>query len=154
MNEETFKENYGIEPKRIVDLKALMGDASDNIPGVFGIGEKTALTLLKKWQSLDNIYKNIDEISPKVRYNDNTYFNVELKADMIIGEIEKGTENQLTKNDYNRILREVENEVSNVIEKTFYTLIKAKSDCLRVGNYIAKDCPDYYSEQDKTRWTQ
>lgn len=81
-----------------------------------------------------------------VRYNDNTYFNVELKADMIIGEIEKGTENQLTKNDYNRILREVENEVSNVIEKTFYTLIKAKSDCLRVGNYIAKDCPDYYSE--------
>lgn len=50
------------------------------------------------------------------------------------------------KNDYNRILREVENEVSNVIEKTFYTLIKAKSDCLRVGNYIAKDCPDYYSE--------
>ena len=83
MNEETFKENYGIEPKRIVDLKALMGDASDNIPGVFGIGEKTALTLLKKWQSLDNIYKNIDEISPKVREKlikdkDNAYFSYEL----------------------------------------------------------------------------
>lgn len=81
-----------------------------------------------------------------VRYNNNTYFDVELKADMIISEIEKGTENKLSKNDYNRILREVENEVSNVLEKTFYALIKAKSDCLRVGNYIAKDCPDYYSE--------
>ena len=81
-----------------------------------------------------------------VRYNNNTYFDVELKGDMIIGEIEKGTEYKLSKNDYNRILKETENEVSNVIDKTFNALIKTKSDCLRVGNYIAKDCPDYYSE--------
>lgn len=100
----------------------------------------------EKLGKIDVHISNIKCKKGAVRYNNNTYFNVELKADMIISEIEKGTENKLSKNDYNRLLREVENEVSNVIEKTFYALIKAKSDCLRVGNYIAKDCPDYYSE--------
>ena len=61
-NEETFKEAYGIDPIRIIDLKALMGDSSDNIPGVKGIGEKTALKLLQQYGSLDNIYQNIDSI--------------------------------------------------------------------------------------------
>lgn len=100
----------------------------------------------EKLGKIDVHISNIKCKKGAVRYNNNTYFNVELKADMIISEIEKGTENKLSKNDYNRLLREVENEVSNVIEKTFYALIKAESDCLRVGNYIAKDCPDYYSE--------
>ena len=61
-NEETFFEAYGIEPKKVVDLKALMGDPSDNIPGVKGIGEKTALKLLQQYGSLDGIYENIDNI--------------------------------------------------------------------------------------------
>ena len=116
MNEETFKENYGIEPKRIVDLKALMGDASDNIPGVFGIGEKTALTLLKKWQSLDNIYKNIDEISPKVREKlikdkDNAYFSYELAT--IYKDVPIDTDLNKIKyegptSEYNKVLEEYE----------------------------------------------
>lgn len=66
-NEESFKRAYGIEPIRIVDLKALMGDSSDNIPGVKGIGEKTALKLLQKYGSLDNIYENIDSIKGAAR---------------------------------------------------------------------------------------
>jgi 5'-3' exonuclease len=61
-NEKTFFEDYGIEPKKVVDLKALMGDSSDNIPGVKGIGEKTALKLLTEHGSLDGIYENIDSI--------------------------------------------------------------------------------------------
>ncbi|HPF82699.1 MAG TPA: DNA polymerase I [Bacilli bacterium] len=61
-NEQTFFEAYGIEPKRVVDLKALMGDPSDNIPGVKGIGEKTALKLLQEYKSLDGVYENIDSI--------------------------------------------------------------------------------------------
>ncbi len=61
-NPKTFKEDYGIEPIRMIDLKALMGDASDNIPGVKGIGEKTALKLLVEYGTLDNLYAHIDEI--------------------------------------------------------------------------------------------
>ena len=61
-NENSFKEEYGIDPIRIIDLKALMGDSSDNIPGVKGIGEKTALKLLQEYGSLDGIYENIDKI--------------------------------------------------------------------------------------------
>ncbi len=62
MNEETFIDTYGIKPIRMIDLKGLMGDASDNIPGVKGIGEKTALKLLQEYDSLENVYENIDNI--------------------------------------------------------------------------------------------
>ena len=67
MNEDTFRQIYGIEPPRMIDLKALMGDASDNIPGVKGIGEKTALTLLKSYGSLDGVYDHIEEIKGKTK---------------------------------------------------------------------------------------
>lgn len=62
MNEEIFIDTYGIKPIRMIDLKGLMGDASDNIPGVKGIGEKTALKLLQEYDSLENVYDNIDNI--------------------------------------------------------------------------------------------
>ena len=61
-NVESFKKDYGIDPINIIDLKALMGDSSDNIPGVKGIGEKTALKLLHEYKTLDGIYENIDNI--------------------------------------------------------------------------------------------
>lgn len=67
MNHDTFVETYGIEPIRMVDLKGLMGDSSDNIPGVKGIGEKTALKLLQKYVSVDGVYDHIDEISGAVK---------------------------------------------------------------------------------------
>ena len=66
-NPETFKANYGIEPIKMIDLKALMGDQSDNIPGVRGIGEKTALKLLQEYGSLEAIYENIDSVKGKVK---------------------------------------------------------------------------------------
>ncbi|MCX7695779.1 MAG: DNA polymerase I [Caloramator sp.] len=62
---EAIKQKYGFEPIKIIDLKGLMGDASDNIPGVPGIGEKTALKLLNEFGSIENIYENIDKISAK-----------------------------------------------------------------------------------------
>ncbi|MBQ2872976.1 MAG: DNA polymerase I [Bacilli bacterium] len=62
MNKEVFFDTYGLEPIKMIDLKSLMGDASDNIPGVKGIGEKTALKLLQEYGSLDGVYKNIDNI--------------------------------------------------------------------------------------------
>lgn len=66
-NEETFRADYGIDPIKIIDLKALMGDPSDNIPGVKGIGEKTALKLLQEHGSLDGIYENIESIKGKTK---------------------------------------------------------------------------------------
>ena len=65
MTPETFFEAYGFAPVHIVDLKALMGDASDNIPGVPGVGEKTAMALIQKYQSIDEIYRLLPDIEAK-----------------------------------------------------------------------------------------
>lgn len=64
---QKFVEDYGIEPIRMIDLKALMGDASDNIPGVKGIGEKTALKLLQEYDSVENLYNHLDNITGKTK---------------------------------------------------------------------------------------
>ena len=68
-DEAKFREEYGFEPKKLIDLKALMGDSSDNIPGVAGVGPKTAKELLAKFGSLDGVYENIGDpsIRPKLR---------------------------------------------------------------------------------------
>lgn len=65
-NPENFYEEYKIKPENIVDLKALAGDSSDNIPGVKGIGEKTALSLLVDYKTVEEIYEHIDNIKGKV----------------------------------------------------------------------------------------
>lgn len=83
MDKKTFIETYGFEPIKMIDLKALMGDASDNIPGVKGIGEKGAIKLLCEYGSLDAIYENIDKISgaTKIKLEDgrkDAYYSKEL----------------------------------------------------------------------------
>ena len=60
-NREKIIENYGIEPKQLIEVKGLQGDTSDNIPGVPGIGEKTALNLIKKFGSIDNLYSKLEK---------------------------------------------------------------------------------------------
>ena len=62
MTPETFREAYGFDPIHMIDLKALMGDASDNISGVPGIGEKTAMTLIQTYGSIDAVYTHIDNV--------------------------------------------------------------------------------------------
>jgi len=62
---QTFKEEYGFEPRKMVDLKALMGDSSDNIPGVPGVGEKTAMSLVQNYGGIDSIYEKLDELDIK-----------------------------------------------------------------------------------------
>lgn len=57
---DKFMEDYGFEPIYLIDLKALMGDSSDNISGVPGIGQKTATTLITKWKTIEKLYENID----------------------------------------------------------------------------------------------
>ena len=72
-NKTEIIKRYGLKPKQIIDLKSLKGDPSDNIPGVPGVGEKTAIELLKKFGSLERIYKNLDSSN----------LNVKLKARLL-----------------------------------------------------------------------
>ncbi len=84
-DKEKFEEEYGFAPIHLIDLKALMGDSSDNIPGVAGVGPKTATDLLLKFGTLDGVYENIDDpsIRPKLREKlingkENAYLSYEL----------------------------------------------------------------------------
>ncbi len=79
-DEQGVRERYGVEPAQLVDLKALKGDASDNIPGVPGVGEKTASKLVSEFGSLDGIYAGLDRLPEKQRqllttYRDQAYFS-------------------------------------------------------------------------------
>ena len=96
MDEAAFREEYGISSAQFVDMKALMGDSSDNIPGVAGVGKKTAQTLIENFGSLDGIYENIDDkrISKGVREKlirdkDNAYLSRKLAEICIGAPIEK-----------------------------------------------------------------
>lgn len=73
-------------------------------------------------------------------------FNVEINADIILGEIEKGTQNKLSKKDYKRLRSLVEKACNEMISKTYNACINAKSNALRIGRYIARDCPEYYKK--------
>lgn len=75
-NTKDVIEAYGVTPKEFIDVKALMGDASDNIPGVPGIGEKTAQAIIKQFHSIENAYAHIDEITPtKAKNNLSEYYD-------------------------------------------------------------------------------
>ena len=67
VDKDKIKEEFEINPEQVIELKALMGDTSDNIPGVSGVGEKTAKALILEYGSLDNVYKNIESIRPKLQ---------------------------------------------------------------------------------------
>ena len=84
MDKAKFLEIYGIsDPKKMIDLKSLMGDSSDNIPGIKGIGEKTAISLIQKFDSLSGVYENIQKTSPKIQekleiFKSDAYLSYEL----------------------------------------------------------------------------
>ncbi len=83
MDQEALLETYELTPSQIIDLKGLMGDASDNIPGVAGVGEKTAVKLLKEYSTLEGVYDHIDAIKGKLKEKlendkDNAYLSKQL----------------------------------------------------------------------------
>ncbi len=67
LDEAAFRDRFGLDPRQLVDLKAMMGDSSDNIPGVPGVGQKSATKLLQEFDNLENIYEHLDEIGTRVR---------------------------------------------------------------------------------------
>ena len=87
-NTQDVIEKYGLKPAQIIDLKGLMGDASDNIPGVPGIGEKTAVKLLTRFETVENTIEHMDEVMPnKARESlrENTHLAILSKIDEIRG---------------------------------------------------------------------
>ena len=157
MDEDEFKNTYGIEPIKMIDLKALMGDPSDNIPGVKGVGEKTALTLLKKYKSLEGVYEHLPEIKGALKeklVNDkeNAFFSKELatiyKDVPIDVNLENIKYNGLSP-DYNKILEDLEfysflkrEEKQNVLEVKVENLkiIKTKEELEKI---VLKDFSFY-----------
>ncbi len=123
MNEATFKDTYGINPIRMIDLKALEGDPSDNIPGVNGIGEKTALMLLQKYETIEDIYENIENITGKLKEKlindkDMAIFSKKLAT------IYKDIDLNMTFEDIKKNATDEENLYKLYEELEFYSLIK------------------------------
>ena len=116
-DEKSFYEDYGIKPIEVIDLKALMGDSSDNIKGVTGLGEKTALKLIKEYHTIDNLYKNIDNLKGKIKENllndkESAYKSLELATIYLNVPIEVNLEKIVYKGsdeeELNSLLKELE----------------------------------------------
>ena len=123
MNKEVFINTYGLEPIKMIDLKSLMGDASDNIPGVKGIGEKTALKLLQEYGSLDGVYQNIDNIkgatqTKLINDKENAYMSYDIATIYKEVPIDTNLENlKYTKEDTEKLIN-----IYNDLE--FYSFLK------------------------------
>lgn len=83
MDEQNLLDTYGITPSQVIEMKGLMGDTADNIPGVQGVGEKTALRLLNQYSTVENVYAHIDEVKGKLKEKlekdkDNAFMSLEL----------------------------------------------------------------------------
>lgn len=123
-DEKKFYEDYGIKPIEIIDLKALMGDSSDNIKGVAGIGEKTALKLIKEYHTLDNLYNNIDIIKGKIKDNlindkESAYKSLELATIYLSVPIEVNLEKIVFKGSN-------EEELNSLLEELEFTSLFSK----------------------------
>lgn len=164
MRAAEFTEKYGVRPDQFVDMKALMGDSSDNIPGVAGVGEKTAANLIKAFGSLDGIYENIDDkqISKGVREKllrdrENAYLSQKLARIMTDAPIGKELEDlAFTGADkrglYNKFtelelisfitkfgLDKIEDDAPEVSESVEYSFTEADAD------YIIKNAGDRFA---------
>lgn len=130
-NEASFKEKYGVDAHQWVDVKALKGDSSDNIPGVAGIGEKTALELIAQYGSLDGVYENLELLKPAVKAKlekdkDMAYLSKQLVTLMVDAPIkldfgrallQEGVTPEfaamLRKLEFRQLLRQVESQLSH-----------------------------------------
>ena len=150
MTPETLKNEMGLLPYQIIELKSLMGDSSDNIPGVKGIGEKTALNLLNTYQDLDNIYRNLDEIKGKIHENlvnfkDDAYMsktlatiNVNVDIELNLSDLEykfpfdKSVYEFFKNYEFNSLIKK-EDLFENVIE--FETKSKLNANKIEISSY-------------------
>ncbi len=93
MDAKLLKEEYGVSPKEFIDLKALQGDTADNIPGVQGVGPKTATELIQKYGSVENLYEHTDELAGKLKEKilagkENAFMSKQLATILTSGELD------------------------------------------------------------------
>ncbi|MFW6007456.1 MAG: DNA polymerase I [Halanaerobiales bacterium] len=112
---EKVKEEYELEPEKLVDMKGLMGDSSDNIPGVPGIGEKTATKLLKQFSSMEEILDNIEKVSGKKRKENLRKYSEQAKMSKKLGKIVQDVPLKINLEDCIREKPEL-NEVKDIFE--------------------------------------
>ena len=131
MNTESILEEYDLSPKQLIDVKALQGDSSDNIPGVKGVGEKTALKLIQEYGNLENLYENIDNLKGKLKENlvnekDKAYLSRYLGEIFLRVPIERNIEDFEIKDvNYDEYLKKLEKlEFNSIINKHFKDIKK------------------------------
>lgn len=154
-------EKYELTPNQIIDMKGLMGDKSDNIPGVPGVGEKTAIKLLKEFTTVENVYDHIDEVSGKklkerlVENKDSAYMSKKLATincqspiEIHVDDIERKEANTselhkfFEEMDFQTLLRRlgtaegVEKEAENIAEISFQKLEEVKADILKAESTL------------------
>jgi DNA polymerase-1 len=156
-NEETFKAKYGVDAQQWIDVKALKGDSSDNIPGVAGVGEKTALELIAQYKTLDGVYENIDLLKPALKAKlekdkDMAYLSKQLvtlmvdapiKIDLQKAKLDDGVTPEfaamLRKLEFRQLLRQVESQLSTQeiaeAESNIEELEPAKETGFNVANF-------------------
>jgi DNA polymerase-1 len=153
-----FEEKYGVGAHQWIDVKALKGDASDNIPGVAGVGEKTALQLIEKYETLDGVYEHLDELKPALKAKlekdkDMAYLSKQLvtlivdmplKLDLEEARLDATVTPEfvgmLRKLEFTNLLRQVEHEVTAEIPKPTTKEEKSAQESQQVGlGLIAKE---------------
>lgn len=158
-NEVSFREKYGVDAHQWVDVKALKGDSSDNVPGVTGIGEKTALELIAKYKTLDGVFENIDLLKPALKLKlekdkDMAYLSQKLvtlmvdapvKIDLEKAKLHDGIPPEFTamlhKLEFRSLLRQAEIEISREVV--------AKTERIPAAQQITYDSKDFGNNQSR-----
>ncbi len=150
LTQENFFDEIGITPAQIIDLKALMGDKSDNIPGVAGIGEKTAYSLLHSYKDLDGIYENIAEIKGAVQKKlidnkDAAYFSKRLATIELNAPIEVTLEDCILRTPFAYTLKEkfAELEFKSLVTKNIFIEEKEENTATAA---LKEECQEKFPE--------
>ncbi|MGM0411244.1 MAG: DNA polymerase I, partial [Bacillota bacterium] len=141
---DKVREKYELEPEQLIDLKGLMGDSSDNIPGVPGIGIKTGTKLLKEFDSMENVLDNIENVSGKKRKENLKKYKEQAKTSKMLGKILQDIPLDLTLSDlnYDELNESEKDEIIKLFEhlefkslvERFKNLEEIKSEDIEIHN--------------------
>ena len=138
---DRIQKEYGMTPKQLIDLKGLMGDSSDNIPGVPGIGEKTGMKLIQDFHSMEGVYENLDAISGKKRKENLEEFKQQAFLSKKLGTIITTIPLDFTLNDLERKPYDMDALRDLYTQYEFFTLLKRLPDQGEEEEAEAKDLP-------------